>query len=1425
MAGDFSRRSTYNPRGYASVLMQQGRVQLDADWNEQSALLEHRINAETRDTVGACGTPEGKGGFRLELTPAGDDFFINPGRYYANGLLCEINPEWVDVTLSQTGLTYIAAAATTWLDGRPLKTGDWVELGSPAKQKFQRARVGTIAQDGTFGLDSSVAAYQSLPGLRFRRVLTYLTQPFYPWPDPSPGIDSPPTSPLSSPLQDEGVQLADGEYLAYLEAWQREVDALEDPHIREVALGGPDTSERLQAVWQVRLAHVSDTAGSPPQPKGPCAAESAADESAWNDITSAAATTGLMNARSVPPTQDTNPCILPPSAGFQGLENQLYRIEIFRAASTRAGATIVWSRDNATVETSIVSVDAVNTNVITVSDLGKDDLHSFGIGDWVEISDRDGELQGAPRFLAQIVAPAPDPSTNAITLSSAVPNPGGINDPGQNVFRLRRWDMTGSGVTSGGIPIVAGWMPIEAGVQVSFDEGTYAPRAFWMVPARTATADVEWPPFQSPNTNPVPQPPVGEIHAFCKLAQLSVVYGSVTVYDLRVQFASLATLTNLYANLRFHKKMLHGCGIVCGLDVQCTGNGTSVRISDGYAIDCNGEDILFCNPRNFDVIAHITTPSGVADGDYSLFIDAANGNTLGIEPLTSKDTLADAFKNTVWVDFSEQYLKPFQNLWKEYATQPADQIVKNQQRALSSLVNLFYQAFNGTAGSEVFISRDEDAILRKLYEEIRAILKSKTFCALLSNMRPVPEYPASISEMRSGFGKGFKSRLRMNTDGTAALATGNNNEIHLYTFEGAVPVLNRVITFPGSSSLVVEDAVFAVEGPQFYAIANDGTNSTFAALTLDGTASPSLSVPSVVLKTLVVQAGNILATGVSKGLYSFTQVNAGSFTVTQILAFNATGQMVDGGAGAVFAAANSTQSVVGQTNEILLIRAATAVGGALIAATFAFPQGVSGGVDDDLAVVLSPSPGNQPQRVLVTANSGSTRTLLVNYSMGGVEDTGQWAQAALGGDTIVRFAWTGSQMLMSFGTSNVFAAISESVTPGTTLRQVSWTTIFPSEITPVSLAVSRKQNGIYALNLVSDTITAIPLEQKPWSATQTSALRRYRAEMLDAWYDLIGALLQYLKDGFCDLLVLKCRACCPDANVIYLAGITVTGGKVHKTCNFSKRHYVKTFPGVEYWLSLIPVLPVIEYALREFCCITFTDLFANITAPQPSEAKARINLDLSVSQLHSVTSRLKSFNITSLKTTLASKVASVSPALGDYLGNAFKAPPVSGVDTGGVVGQPVDKLQHALQQSNVAVTVQPYDPGDLAFNLSNALQTPDTIPPGSAVTLLTDSSGNVRSFYVAPPQISALSSQITEVQKEQAQMQPDAAATASLKTDVANLKTQIANLQAQHTQELASRDQQIAQLTAASQQLQSSLTDLRTQFTKLTPPPTPPKIG
>ena len=87
MKGDFSR-NTFDPfRHFSRVLMQQGRVQLDADWNEQAAILLYYLRALAADMIGPFGGPDPGCGFTLSAKNA--DFAVGTGHYYVDGLLCE----------------------------------------------------------------------------------------------------------------------------------------------------------------------------------------------------------------------------------------------------------------------------------------------------------------------------------------------------------------------------------------------------------------------------------------------------------------------------------------------------------------------------------------------------------------------------------------------------------------------------------------------------------------------------------------------------------------------------------------------------------------------------------------------------------------------------------------------------------------------------------------------------------------------------------------------------------------------------------------------------------------------------------------------------------------------------------------------------------------------------------------------------------------------------------------------------------------------------------------------------------------------------------------------------------------------------------------------------------------------------------------
>lgn len=108
MKGDFTR-STFRPhKHYSGVRMQQGRVQLDADWNENLDILMHRIETETLDVIGECGVPVHDAAFGVvtnisdlsaeeqdwlleqgfdSLVPG--DFYLTRGRAYVDGILVE----------------------------------------------------------------------------------------------------------------------------------------------------------------------------------------------------------------------------------------------------------------------------------------------------------------------------------------------------------------------------------------------------------------------------------------------------------------------------------------------------------------------------------------------------------------------------------------------------------------------------------------------------------------------------------------------------------------------------------------------------------------------------------------------------------------------------------------------------------------------------------------------------------------------------------------------------------------------------------------------------------------------------------------------------------------------------------------------------------------------------------------------------------------------------------------------------------------------------------------------------------------------------------------------------------------------------------------------------------------------------------------
>ena len=310
---------------------------------------------------------------------------------------------------------------------------------------------------------------------RFTQQPTYEQQP---WLQPPPAL---PTS---------------GRHLCFLDVWERELTHLEQPALVEPAVG-VETSSRRQVVWQVRV--LADEA----PPDVGCSTPDA-DVPGWAAHiapSSGRLSTGTFEVAGVP-----DPCELPPTGGYTGLENQLYRVEIHDAGQPGGTATFKWSRDNGCIASRVAAV--VGAGELELQSLGRDDVQRFAIGHWVEVLSDARELAqtaGVMRRITDI-----DEALRRIRFASDLPADL-LAEPG---LRVRRWDQAGKVYRTGpagsvvevqdldapaatglvAVPAGTTTLLLENGVTVRFTSvGTKGFKAgdWWVFAARTADASVE----------------------------------------------------------------------------------------------------------------------------------------------------------------------------------------------------------------------------------------------------------------------------------------------------------------------------------------------------------------------------------------------------------------------------------------------------------------------------------------------------------------------------------------------------------------------------------------------------------------------------------------------------------------------------------------------------------------------------------------------------------------------------------------------------------------------------------------------------------------------------------------------------------------------------------------------------------------------
>lgn len=444
MHGDFSRVSYDPARHFAAVVYQQGRVDLDADRNENNDLLLYAVRRLAADLLGPAVAPAEAAGFHVTANGDGLSIGVSPatatvGRYYVDGLLCEHEP----------------------------------------------------------------CAYEDQP---------------YP-----PGIRLPANPP----------------YWAYLTVWETLVTGVERTDLRDPALGeqASETTARTRVAWQVVTAEQLAGLDFPPT-----AADAPAQWEAWLEEQAGLATGTLRAVVEDADPQSGDPCAIPPTSGYRGLENQLYRIEVVRGGRVGppydggadldgepSGVTFAWSRENGSV-TARLRTSAAGSNdevLVTVDSLGRDRKLAFEVGDMVQYVDaategRQAAYQAGDDADPLLTVRHVDLAAEALTLDGRIDRTlrvGGL---------LRRWDHEpeladdGTVLAGGALRVpnptsgADAWIGLELGLRVSFGPGTYRPGDYWLIPARTATGDIDWP--RDNTGRALPRRPRGVVYHHVPLA-------------------------------------------------------------------------------------------------------------------------------------------------------------------------------------------------------------------------------------------------------------------------------------------------------------------------------------------------------------------------------------------------------------------------------------------------------------------------------------------------------------------------------------------------------------------------------------------------------------------------------------------------------------------------------------------------------------------------------------------------------------------------------------------------------------------------------------------------------------------------------------------------------------------------------------------
>jgi hypothetical protein len=323
----------------------------------------------------------------------------------------------------------------------------------------------------------------------------------------------------------------------YLLLREQEVGAVEDPALRDAALGGPDTSARTRIIQRVVRAPTTgtDCAGALADLETAWAAEGLAFDPATMSLRSGA----TLQVSYQPPPTIASLCEPNGQGGYVGAENQLVRVQV-SGTDESGNPQLVWGFDNASFLYRITGPLAAGATKLTLASAPVDSYHQPQAGQAVEILEAAAQLTDSDYVAAAtgVVTTLTQPyitDTRQVVLAAGVTGPQ-ANSP---LLFMRVWQGT-LAWASGPIALA------DTGIAVTLTPSGTGSHVgdYWTFAVRPGTPSTVSPVYPE-RILAGPQPPDGPAIWATQLGLLTwPAEGSTpAIADCRHQFDDLVTLS------------------------------------------------------------------------------------------------------------------------------------------------------------------------------------------------------------------------------------------------------------------------------------------------------------------------------------------------------------------------------------------------------------------------------------------------------------------------------------------------------------------------------------------------------------------------------------------------------------------------------------------------------------------------------------------------------------------------------------------------------------------------------------------------------------------------------------------------------------------------------------------------------------------